>query len=422
MTSNDMFGRDLSRWLHEEGEHRVPDHLAEVLVKTVATRQRPWWSSLERWLPMVTTLRARSGPVPNLGLLFLLGAIVIAVVGLLVFTIGSRPSLPEPFGLARNGTWLSSRDGDIYVVDPTSAEPQPLIADAGGFDFSPIFARDGTKFVFLRSDSPLGEPAMLTMMVADADGSNLRPITPPTQSLDWFDWSPDGSRIAYMAAGQLYVVGLGGDDPVRLEGTGRAHFPTWLPPAGAEIIFRRETVAPAIMGIRPDGSGLRTISIAPATNRYDYQGLSVSPDGTRIAFTSWAPSGVPRVYAMDVATGVATIFATPVGTGQRGSVVYSPDGSLVTYSRILRQGAYQVVVAKADGSDAGRVLGPTLPGSPDGSDAEVTKAFTPDGTALLVRYGTDEDADIHRLALDGSSDTIVESGSFGFIDIQRLAP
>ena len=58
MTTRDTFGRDLSLWLREEGEHRVPDHLAEVLVRSAATRQRPWWSSLERWLPMDLTARA----------------------------------------------------------------------------------------------------------------------------------------------------------------------------------------------------------------------------------------------------------------------------------------------------------------------------------------------------------------------------
>ena len=59
MTTNDVFGRNLSTWLHEDAEHHVPDHLAEVLQRTAVTRQRPAWSSLERWLPMDTTLRPR---------------------------------------------------------------------------------------------------------------------------------------------------------------------------------------------------------------------------------------------------------------------------------------------------------------------------------------------------------------------------
>ena len=60
--------------------------------------------------------------------------------------------------------------------------------------------------VFLRSDGPLTEPAILSLYVANADGSEPRPVTPPTKSLDWFDWSPDGQQIAYMASGQLWVV------------------------------------------------------------------------------------------------------------------------------------------------------------------------------------------------------------------------
>ena len=54
MTTNDAFGRNLSAWLHEDAAHQVPDHLEEVLQRTVTTRQRRAWSSLERWLPMDT--------------------------------------------------------------------------------------------------------------------------------------------------------------------------------------------------------------------------------------------------------------------------------------------------------------------------------------------------------------------------------
>ena len=48
MTTNDVFGRNLSIWLHEDAEHHVPDHLADVLQRTAVTLQRPAWSSLER--------------------------------------------------------------------------------------------------------------------------------------------------------------------------------------------------------------------------------------------------------------------------------------------------------------------------------------------------------------------------------------
>ena len=79
--------------------------------------------------------------------------------------------------------------------------------------------------VFLRSDGPLTEPAMLTLYVANADGSESRALTPPTESLDWFDWSPSGTRVAYMAKGDLWVVGVDG----RPTETTLGHRPRALP-------------------------------------------------------------------------------------------------------------------------------------------------------------------------------------------------
>ena len=85
MTTNDAFERNLSVWLHEDAEHHVPDHLAEVLQRTATARQRPAWSSLERWLPVDTTFRrsvfARPTPVRQLALLLLIGLLIAGVRG-----------------------------------------------------------------------------------------------------------------------------------------------------------------------------------------------------------------------------------------------------------------------------------------------------------------------------------------------------
>ena len=114
MTTNDVFGRNLSTWLHEDAEHHVPDHLAEVLQRTAATRQRPAWSSLERWLPMDTTLRPRMVMLPRASRLLLVAALLVALAAVAIIAIGSWQSrLPDPFGLARNGLIVTSRDGDI---------------------------------------------------------------------------------------------------------------------------------------------------------------------------------------------------------------------------------------------------------------------------------------------------------------------
>jgi Tol biopolymer transport system component len=420
MTTNDRLDRVMSSWLHEDADFRMPDHLDEVLQVTRVTRQRPAWSSLERWLPVDTTFRPRLFTVPRPGRLLLVAALVLLVLAIAILAAGSQQRLPPPFGLARNGDLATSRDGDIYLIDRTTQQSR-LLSIGDGFDFSPIFSRDGTKMMFLRSDGPLTEPAMLTLYVANADGSESRALTPPTESLDWIDWSPDGTQIAYMAAGILWVTDIAGVQPKRLSVAGRVHFPTWLPPNGAEIVYRSETSRPGIYAIAPGTGERRRLSTRPAINAFDYQGIAVSPDGSIVTFTRWSEAGIPRVYALDTATGTERPFSATAGTGQLGAI-YSPDMKLVAYARIDLKGQFQIVVANGDGSGNERPIGPKKSGPRDNSSVPASWAFTPDGSALLVRYGDDTDGATHLMPLDGSPGTKLGSGGFEFVDMQRLAP
>jgi hypothetical protein len=91
----------------------------------------------------------------------------------------------------------------------------------------------------------------------------------------------------------------------------------------------------------------------------------------------------------------------------------------VAYPRIYyADSTFQLVVAPADGSSEGTVLGPRQPGEP-----EATFAFTPDGSAVISMYGSDDQRDIWRFPIDGSPGSVVaEGGMFSFADQQRLAP
>jgi Tol biopolymer transport system component len=422
MTTDDRFGTSLSSWLREDAAHRVPDHLAETLVQTAAIRQRPWWSSLERLLPMdLSTPRWR--PVLDAGrLATIILLVVFALLAIaLVAVVGSRGPSLEPFGAARNGTWLASADGDIYVVDPTASTRRALVPGDEEFDFSPIWSRDGSTILFLRSDGPITEPAVLTLMVMDADGSDLRAVSPPRVSLDWFDWSPTGDRVAYVASGELWVADVATGAQTKLATDGPVHFPTWLPPDGREIIVRSETASPKILAVAADGSGWRTLNRTPANSEFDYQALAVAPDGSGLTFTRWSGDGVPRVMRLDVSSGEVSGYPLEDGLGQFGAT-FSPDSNLVAYARIYADGTFRIVVANADGSGEGRPLGRREPASADFSHVDATWAFTPDGTGLVVRWGSDEDAVTELVPLDGSASSRIASGSFAFVDIQRRAP
>jgi len=41
---------------------------------------------------------------------------------------------------------------------------------------------------------------------------------------------------------------------------------------------------------------------------------------------------------------------------------------------------------------------------------------------LIVRFGDDDAATTTRFPIDGSPSTILDSGKFDFVDVQRLAP
>jgi len=427
MTTNDAFERNLSIWLHEEAEHHVPDHLAEVLQRTATSRQRPAWSSLERWLPVDTTFRrsvfARPTPVRQLALLFLIGLLIVALVA---FAVGSRRSTLAPYGLARNGDVVASRDGDIYAIDPATSAAT-LIIGGDTFDFVPTYSRDGSKFLFMRSDGPMptSGPPMLSLMVANADGSGLRALTGPVRELSWFDWSPNGLQIAYIYNfGTLAVANVDGSGSTDLVTGQPTHFVTWLPPDGSEILFRGEPAketdpGTGIYAIRPDGTGLRPVSTKPPNNDFDYMSLTVAPDGSKISFARFTSNATPSVVVLDLLTGEERVLPHPPGTSQRGGGVFSPDGTLVAYSRIYADGTYQLVVAPVDGSSDGTALGPLRSGDAEGS----SYVFTPDGTAVVAGLGQDDRRDIWRLPIDGSpGSTVAEGGSFSFVDTQRLAP
>ena len=102
MMPSDRFDRRLPAILDEISQPRTPDYFDDLLGQTARTRQRPAWTLLERWLPMVDVTRqpafARQVPWRPIAVLTL---IVLLLVASLAFVIGSQHTVPAPFGPAR---------------------------------------------------------------------------------------------------------------------------------------------------------------------------------------------------------------------------------------------------------------------------------------------------------------------------------
>jgi TolB protein len=152
---------------------------------------------------------------------------------------------------------------DIVVRDVAGGSEQVLIRSrpfAGDY-LSPHFSPDGSQFVYIRSNSGLAKPARAhALFVARADGSHQRRVT--AWSLDGGDdpdWSPDGRLI-------LFRTYEGGEQQSQ------------------------------IATIRPDGSGLRTLThFKPGTTVLSH---SFSPDGKRIVFAKSGRGGEPDLFVM----------------------------------------------------------------------------------------------------------------------------
>ena len=187
MTTSDDFDRTVSDWLHEEAEHRVPDHLDEVLVRTrpdtpatgmveprkVAPRADD--ASLHRrrpgspgcWSSSALHRRHRARPRPR--------------------GRARDRACPPPFGPARNGPIVVQRRRR-HLRGRSGRPARETAADRRRrpFDFGPTFSRDGTQV-----HVPSRAPTDATSTRARAHrrrtrtGAGVRVVSPAVPGLDW---------------------------------------------------------------------------------------------------------------------------------------------------------------------------------------------------------------------------------------------
>ena len=175
MTTFDRIERRLPELIDDLASATVPDYFDDMLQRTTRSRQRPSWSSLERWLPMGVIARpvpVRPVPWRPIAIVALLGLLAAAT---LIYA-GSRQRTPPPFGLARNGALvIGTADGDIVTVDPATGTTTPLITGPT-LDSGPFFSNDGQRILFDRAAA--STPDLKTIFIANADGSGVRPAFP----------------------------------------------------------------------------------------------------------------------------------------------------------------------------------------------------------------------------------------------------
>ena len=277
----------------------------------------------------------------------------------------------------------SSRNGGIWIIPARGGVPKQIVKSGA----SPAWAPDGNHIAFQSDEHPdispsgFGAQSGSTLWVVDADGQHLQQLTragSPSGGHAAPAWSPDGRYLAF-------TVYDGGDDDgiwvlpldtrearslVRTSGLLDSVFApdgATLYVAGGEAFIVRVPFDPAT------GAARGPRETIPVPGVPGVRGLTMSADGTRLGFAGltvdsqlWAqhvhPNGSP----------IGRSIPLTRDTSRRNSFpTISPDGTKVAYSSIRRGETSNVWVMDADGGNATQL-------TPDGT-AEYIPQWLSDG-------------------------------------------
>lgn len=298
----------------------------------------------------------------------------------------------------------------LYKVPALGGTPQQVLEDVD----SPVsFSNDGGKFAFTRGNVERGESYL---MIADADGSNVRQLARLGGNeqflLNGPSWSPDGRVIvagvqSFRGApkGLIYSADVASG---RLEKVGTSEWRTvgdvaWLPDGrGVVLVASDMTSGSQIWQVAyPSGD------VSRITNDLNtYIGVSVSSDGKTIATIQ--------------AENTSHIWVAPDGDLTRGKEVsrgrtdgqaglaWTPDGRIV-FSGAL-SGRQQIFVMNADGGNVQQL-------TRDDQAGAAQPAISPDGQYVVYQKVKAAEIGIWRVGIDGANPLALTSGGF---DVQPV--
>jgi dipeptidyl aminopeptidase/acylaminoacyl peptidase len=279
----------------------------------------------------------------------------------------ANPALsPDGRQVLYTRTWIDQlndrRESSVWIMNADGTKNRFLVKGSDA-RWSP----DGTRIAYVAPGEPGG--AQLWVRYMDAEGATTQ-ITRLTESPSEVEWSPDGKSIAF---GML----------VRLSDEWRIAMPA--APRGAKWVEPPRVVTKVRYRADRQGfleNGLRQLFTVPAdggtprqitSGEWPANGNSWTPDGKALLFTSnrvadaeytWRQSDI---YKVDVASGAVTQLTKR--NGPDGSPLPSPDGRFIAYTGYDSTDATwkdaALYVMDADGSNP-RALTEKLDRSPAG--------------------------------------------------------
>jgi dipeptidyl aminopeptidase/acylaminoacyl peptidase len=294
-------------------------------------------------------------------------------------------------------------DPELVLVEVASGAQRALTSERRGL-VQPRWSPDGTRLAFLAN---AGEKRQIWVM--PMTGGDARKLTDAPNGVQQFAWSPDGARIAYVTA----------DEPAKKSDADKHN-------RSFEIFdddfLITSTVLPSHIWLVPSTggeakrltSGTWSLPIARPPGPLPSP-INWSPDGKWIAFTrnetpNSGNSDTGRVALVEVESGALRMLAP--SEIQQSQPVISPDGRNVVYlhphqgERGSENRAWVVPAGGGSGREVGTV------------DRNLYRAmWMPDGQSILIGAHDQTTTALWLQPLDGRAARRIELG-----DIEPVAP
>ena len=314
---------------------------------------------------------------------FVLGLVLTALAAPLAAQNGAPPTLslatyldwegvadpqiaPNGNAIVYTRRWVNRQtdrwESSLWIMDADGSRNRQLL-EGSGARWSP----DGTRIVFVAGGDE-GEGAQIFVRWMDAEGA-VTQVTRIEESPSDIVWSPDGTQLAF-------VMTVPADEDWRVRLPGRPEGARWTaePKVVTRLSYRRDR-----QGYIDDG--YRHVFLAPATGgtprqvtsgNFNHGSPSWSPDGRELVFAGNRNEGWEQqwresdIYAVNVTTGAVRQLTTRSGPDNNPAV--SPDGRLVVYTGYdMTDDTYttqKLYVMGIDGSNPRDILG-TLDRTPE---------------------------------------------------------
>jgi dipeptidyl aminopeptidase/acylaminoacyl peptidase len=289
-----------------------------------------------------------------------------------------------------NDRWEST----LWIMNADGTRKRELVDGSGA-----IWSPDGTRIAYVAQGDPEGAQVFVRWM--DAEGAATQ-ITRLERSPGSLRWSPDGTRLAFTMSVED-VEQWSVDMPGRPDGA------KWT--EGPKIVTRMDYRQDRVGFVDEGHSHIFVVPADGGTPRqltdglWNHGGPQWTPDGREIYFSSlreaeaeynWRES---EIYAVDVASGAIRQVTTR--RGPDGGAYPSPDGSLVAYSgQDWNDDTYRnshIYVMNRDGSGIRQISGDFdrgLRGSPE-------LMWAPDNSGVYFNVSREGTQNLHFAALSG---------------------